>query len=52
MALSGDYSDFMQIEFALRAQGFHEARGQLDNPAVRQYLNDLCAQARNGKSNA
>ncbi len=45
MAMSGGYRDFITIEHALRAQGFEESRGQLDNPAIRQYLNELCAVA-------
>jgi len=31
MAQSGNYRDYTHIEMALRAQGFEEARGQLDN---------------------
>ena len=46
MAKSGNYRDYMEIEFALRAQGFGEARGQLDNHETRQFLNDICAAAR------
>jgi hypothetical protein len=52
MAESGQFRDFLEIEFALRADGFYEARGQLDSPAIRQFLNELCRQAEARKSGA
>jgi hypothetical protein len=51
MAESGNYRDYTEIEFALRAQGFEEARNQLDSPATRGFLNDICVAARKRKSN-
>jgi hypothetical protein len=52
MAESGGYSDFMEIEFELCRQGFPEARGLLDNPTIRLYLNKLCQHARRCEPNA
>jgi hypothetical protein len=46
MARSGQYDEFMSIELALRAEGYSEARGELDNRVLRDQLNRLCKQAR------
>ena len=45
MAESGKYTNFMSIESALRADGFHEARSILDSRFTRQELNQLCKEA-------
>jgi hypothetical protein len=46
MAQSGEHDDYMSIELALRAEGYHEARGELDSGHLRDRLNTLCKQAR------
>ena len=51
MAASGKYRDHMEIEFALRAEGYPEARTQLDNPGTRYFLNEIC-KSNLGKSDA
>jgi hypothetical protein len=48
MARSGEHDDFMSIELALRAEGYSEARGELDSRVLRDELNKLCKQARSG----
>jgi hypothetical protein len=35
LARSGEHPDFLSIEFALRAEGYSEARGELDNRFLR-----------------
>ena len=46
VALSGKYTDWSGIELALRAEGYPEARGELDSRFKRDWLNRLCKQAR------
>ena len=46
MATSGQYADWMQIELALRSEGYSEARQQLDSQFLRQELNQMCREAR------
>jgi hypothetical protein len=46
MARSGEHPDFMSIELALRAEGYSEARGELDSRVLRDELNKLCKQSR------
>ena len=46
LAESGDYGDYMSIDFALRVEGYPEARGFLDSRVRRWELNNLCNQAR------
>lgn len=46
LAASGQYASWLSIEHALRAEGFDEARQQLDNRFVRAELDELCRRAR------
>jgi hypothetical protein len=46
LARSGEHPDFLSIELALRGEGYPEARGELDNRLLRDWLNRLCKQAR------
>ncbi|MDE1918396.1 MAG: hypothetical protein KGJ57_15320 [Sphingomonadales bacterium] len=46
LADTGDYAGYQSIEHALRAEGFPEARGELDSPTTRKLLDDACASAR------
>jgi len=46
LATSGKYEDYRQIELALCAEGYDEARQELDSPFLRKELNELCRQAR------
>jgi hypothetical protein len=50
MAQSGEHDDYMSIELALRAEGYHEARSELDSRHLRDRLNALCKQARARRS--
>jgi hypothetical protein len=55
LAMSGKFSRWMEIEFALRfEEGCGEARQWLDSPSIRDELDRLCkqAQARKDKMNA
>jgi len=49
MARSGDYPDHVAIEHALRAEGYPEAHGFLDDRFRRWYLNKLCNDARRAR---
>ena len=49
LAESADHGDYMSIEFALRAEGYPEARGLLDSKVRRWELNGLCNQARRAR---
>jgi hypothetical protein len=46
LALSGKYQSWIDIEFALRAEGYPEARGWLDSHFKREWLDKLCQQGR------
>jgi hypothetical protein len=46
LARSGEYQNWLSIEFALRSQGLSGARDALDRDWVRERLDDLCGQAR------
>jgi len=46
MARSGEYADWMEIEVALRHQGYREARQLLDDRYRRNELDGMCRQAR------
>ena len=46
LARSGEYHNWLSIEFALRLQGFSDARDALDRDWVRERLDDLCSEAR------
>jgi hypothetical protein len=47
--MSGEYPDHSSIEFALRNEGYEEARGELDTRFKRDWLDRLCRQARGKK---
>jgi hypothetical protein len=49
LAESGDHEDYMSIEYALRGEGYPEARGFLDSKILRWELNRLCNQARRAR---
>ncbi len=46
LAESGEHEDNMSIEYALRGEGYPEARGFLGSKIRRWELNRLCNQAR------
>lgn len=46
LARSGEYIDWLSIEWKLRSEGFGEARSLLDNQYIREELNQICNQAR------
>lgn len=50
LARSGAYQNWLSIEFALRAQGFADARAALNQDWVRERLDELCADARAAKT--
>lgn len=45
-ANSGRFSGWQEIEWKLRKEGLFEARDELDRPAMRSELDDLCRKAR------
>ncbi len=49
MAASGLYKDHLDIETALAAEGYPEARDLLDSGPLRQELNAACGRARKGQ---
>ncbi|MCI0706099.1 MAG: hypothetical protein L0Y80_01260 [Ignavibacteriae bacterium] len=42
LAQSGNYSDWLSIEWAIRKEGYEEARSILDDHYVRKNLNETC----------
>ena len=42
LAQSGDYSDWLSIEWAIRSDGYEEARSILDDHYIREELNKTC----------
>ena len=46
LARSGDYHNWLSIEFALRSQGFSGVREALDRDWVRERLDTLCTDAK------
>ncbi len=48
MARSGEHSGYQSIEWALRDKGFSRARMLLDDAAVREKLNCMCAESKKG----
>jgi len=46
LARSGDFTDWVLIERALRAEGFPEARQWLDDKFIRSELTRMCADAK------
>ena len=50
MARSGEHPGWPSIELALRAEGYSEARGELDSRVLRDQLDRLCKQARKGRA--
>lgn len=51
MANSGDYADYLDIEAALSAEGYTEARTHLDRSHFRDRLRRMCDAARARKAN-
>ena len=45
-ANSGRFSGWQEIEWKLRKEGLFEARDEIDRPAMRSELDDLCRKAR------
>jgi hypothetical protein len=45
LAASGLYSGWLSIEMAIVAEGYPEARAQLNDPARQQRLDRVCAKA-------
>lgn len=50
MARSGTYDDWYAIERALRSEGFREARQWLDDRFLRSEFDEMCRQAKEGKT--
>lgn len=48
LACSGKFQNWLSIEFALRSEGFSDAREALDRDWVRERLDTLCDKARRG----
>lgn len=46
LAATGRYANWREIEAAIRAEGYPEARTQLDNPHSRKILNEICAMSK------
>lgn len=46
LARSGKYENWMDIELALKGEGFTKARLWLDDRLIRSELTKLCSQAR------
>ena len=46
LAKSGKYTDWLSIEYALRADDLIEARSELDRDYLRKELDELCKRAR------
>ena len=46
LARSGKHENWLSIEFALRAQGFSNAREALDRDWVRERIDTLCSEAK------
>jgi len=42
LARSGKHMDWLSVEWALRSEGFSEARSLLDNPQIREELDRIC----------
>ena len=49
LARSGNYLDWLSVERALRGDGWGEARAILDNPSIREELNQICNRAQSSK---
>ena len=49
LARSGKYIDWLSVERALRNDGWSEARAILDNPVIREELNQICKNAQSSK---
>lgn len=43
LAETGQYRNWLAIEYAIRAEGFSEARQWLDSPFKRKWLDEICA---------
>ena len=46
LAESGRFDQWLQIEWRIRFEGYHEARQILDNDFIRFRLNEACARAK------
>ena len=46
LALSGDFTDLLLIEYKLISEGFPEARQLLDDRFIRSELTRMCAEAK------
>ncbi len=52
MARSGKYSGWLSIEHELRSRGYSRARHLLDRESIRERLDKMCTEAREGCANA
>ena len=52
LATSGNYMGWLDIEWALRDEGYAEAHRQLDRRGTRHFLDLLCAISRKTKNAA
>lgn len=50
-ARSGEFSDWLSIEWALRSEGLKDARLVLDDERLRERLNELCREAKSTRTN-
>jgi hypothetical protein len=48
-ARSGQYSDWLAIEFQLRSEGWKDAREFLDNEHTRERLDQICKDSQGNK---
>ena len=48
LAQSGEHRNYRAIEWELQAFGYHRARQLLDHERVREKLDGMCVEARNG----
>jgi hypothetical protein len=50
LAATGRYSDYLNIQKTIAAEGFPEAVEWLDRPSVREALSTICATSRKRRS--
>ncbi len=49
LARTGEFSDHLDIEHAIRGEGFEEARHVLDDQRIRRELKELCERSKQEK---
>ena len=52
MARSGEYSGWLPIEWGLQSMGYSRVHQLLDDEAIREQLDRMCAKAQKGRTGA